>query len=174
MLIARGPIDLREHVDVRLVDVARWHARIEVVDALRDLLRHRDFVTAAAIRRSASLTASSGTDSINASNWPISAQVDTTKYYSLSISAPSGCMLDANSISIDLSSSGTGPHSAAVATSADAFAHTSSVSATAPTTSTISASTSGNLEIRIYGFGATGSIGTMRIQNTLSVSGTLH
>jgi hypothetical protein len=83
-------------------------------------------------------------------------------------------MLDASSLTIDLSSSGTGPHDAAVATSADAFAQTSSVSATVPTTATISASTSGNLEIRIYGFGATGSIGTMRVENTLSISGTLH
>jgi hypothetical protein len=131
-------------------------------------------VAATAIRRSTTIVASSGTDSINASNWPTSAQLDKTKYYSLSITAPAGCMLDATSVSIDVMSSGTGPHSAAVATSADAFAHSSSVSTTAQTTSTISATTSGNLELRIYGFGATGTIGTMRVQNTLSVSGTLH
>jgi hypothetical protein len=38
---------------------------------------------------------------------------------------------------------------------------------------TVSAS-SGPLEIRIYGYGAMGATGTMRVQNTLTVTGTLQ
>jgi hypothetical protein len=35
-------------------------------------------------------------------------------------------------------------------------------------------STSGSVEIRIYGFSASSTSGTMRLQNTLSVTGSLH
>src|SRR5579862_8952094 len=55
-------------------------------------------VTGVGISRSSALTAASGTDTMNASNWGMSAQTDTTKYYALSIAPPSGCMLDLTSI----------------------------------------------------------------------------
>jgi len=119
--------------------------------------------------------ASSGTGSISSSNWPISGTLDPTAYYTLSLAAPAGCALGVTALAIDVKSSGTGPASAAVGTSADAFAQTTPISTTAPSTPTISASAaSGNLEIRIYGFGATATSGTMRVQNELSVTGALQ
>ena len=132
-------------------------------------------ITAGDISRAAGLTAASGATSINASGWPTAAQLDPTKYYTLSITPPAGCSLDVTSLTADVKSSGTGPASAAVATSADAFAQTTAVSTTAPSTPTVSVSgASGSVEIRIYGFSATGGTGTMRVQNTLRVTGALR
>jgi hypothetical protein len=36
------------------------------------------------------------------------------------------------------------------------------------------ASSSGALELRVYGYGAVDVGGTMRVQNTLTITGTLH
>ena len=131
-------------------------------------------VTAGAIIREPTLTASSGSGSINSSNWPTSASLDATKYYTITLTAPSGCSLDVQSLSITAKSSTTGPTTAVVATSADGFAHTTSVG-TAGTASTPSVSASGaSVELRIYGYGAGGSGGTMRVSGTLAVTGSLQ
>ena len=131
-------------------------------------------VTAADLRRGAALTAASGSGSINAASWTTGTQVDATKYYTLSISALGGCTIQVTSLAIDVLSSTTGPANAVVGTSADAFAQTTPVSTAAPSTPTVSASSTGSLEIRIYGYKAGGTSGTMRVQNTLSVSGILQ
>jgi hypothetical protein len=132
-------------------------------------------VTAGAISRSSGLTAASGTGSINSSNWATGAQPDSMKYYTVSIAAPAACALQVTSLSVDVKASGTGPTKAAFATSADGFAQTGAISTTAPSTpSTSITGTNGSLEIRIYGYSAGGAIGTMRVQNTLSVTGTLQ
>ena len=129
-------------------------------------------VTAGNIMRATTLMAATGSGSINSSNWATGAQLDATKYYTLSITPPTGCSLSLSSISIDVTSSGTGPTTASVATSADAFAQTSSVSTTAPSTPSLSVSGhAGAVEIRIYGYGATSTGGTMRAQNMLTVTG---
>jgi len=132
-------------------------------------------VTASGITRSAAIVAASGADSMNANGWPTSAQLDPTSYYTLSIAPPAGCTLAVMSLAIDAKASGTGPASAAVATSADAFAQRKPISTAAPSTPTIvSNAVSGNLEIRIYGYAATGSTGTMRLQNQLSITGSVQ
>ena len=132
-------------------------------------------VTAGLVTRSATLTASDGTNSINATNWPTSAQLDPNAYFTFTLTPQAGCALDASSIAIDVKSSATGPLSASVATSADTFAATSSVSPAQPTTAGLTATgATAALEIRVFGFAAGAATGTMRIQNMMTVTGALH
>ena len=132
-------------------------------------------VTAAPLQRATALTAASGTGSMNSSSWPTAAQLDATKYYSVAITPPTGCAMNVSSIALDMKASSTGPASAAVATSADSFAQTASASPNAVSSPTLTVSgASGTVEIRIYGYAATGASGTMRVQNTLTVSGSLQ
>lgn len=131
-------------------------------------------ITASPISRTG-VTATSGSGSINASNWPTAAQRDLGKYYTFSVTPPAGCTLTLTSVAIDGRASGTGPTQASVATSADAFAATAAVSTTAASTPslTVTAAT-GPIEIRIYGFAASSTGGTFRLQNTLTLSGSLQ
>jgi hypothetical protein len=119
--------------------------------------------------------AASGTNSINASNWTTAAQLDVTRYYTLSITPPAGCSVSMSAMTVDVAASGTGPTLSAVATSADAFAQTAPISTAAPSTPTLSVNKSASaVEIRIYGYGAGAMTGTMRVQNMLSVTGALQ
>lgn len=121
------------------------------------------------------VTATAGTGSINASGWPTATQRDLAKYYSFSITPPSGCELALTSLAIDARASATGPTQALVATSRDNYTATSVVNTTAastPALTTTAAATA--IELRVYGFGAAGSAGTFRLQTTLTVSGSLQ
>jgi hypothetical protein len=132
-------------------------------------------VTASALARSAGLTAVSGLSSINSSNWPTAAQLDATKYYAFSITPPASCMIAITTIEIDAKSSGTGPASAVAATSIDAYTQTTSVSTTAPETITLNTTaTASPIEVRVYGFSATGVNGTLRLQQAVTVNGTIQ
>jgi len=132
-------------------------------------------VTASPVTRAATLTAVSGANSINSSNWPTAATIDPTKYYSFSITPPSGCALTLTSAAVDAKASGTGPASAAIATSVDSYATTAAVSTAAASTPTLSVSgATSAVEIRIYGYGATATGGTLRLQTTLTISGSLQ
>jgi hypothetical protein len=130
-------------------------------------------VTASPLARAVGLTATAGANSINSSNWPTA--FDSTKYYAFLVTPPSGCTVSASSLAIDVASSGTGPTSASAGTSADAFAHTATVTTTAPSMPALTASgVTSPLEVRVYGFGASATTGTMRIQNTLTITGSLQ
>jgi hypothetical protein len=132
-------------------------------------------VFAATVMRSAMLVPSAGANSISSSNWTTAAQPDKTLYYTLSITPPSGCAVSLTGMSVDVASSGTGPTAAAVATSADTFAQTAPISTATPSTPMLSVSKSAAVvELRIYGFGASGTAGTMRVQNMVTVSGSLQ
>lgn len=132
-------------------------------------------VTASDLTRAAGLTATAGSGSINASGWATSGQLAVAKYYTMSLTPPPGCSLDITSVAIDARSSSTGPAQAALATSADGFAQPITVSTTAASTPTLSVSGAGApVEIRIYGFAASGAAGTMRLQNTLTITGALR
>lgn len=132
-------------------------------------------ITASALTRSTGLTSASGANSINASHWATSAQRDPTKYYTFTITPPSGCSISLSSLSIDALSSSTGPAAAAVATGADGFTQLAQVSSKAPSTPPLAVnSASGAVEIRIYGYSAGGASGTMRIQNSLVLMGALQ
>jgi len=132
-------------------------------------------VTSAPITRAATLTAVSGAGSINSSNWATTATLDPTKYYTFSITPPAGCALTLTSAAVDAKASGTGPASAAIAASVDNFMATAAVSTSAASTPalTVSGATSA-VEIRIYGYAATATSGTLRLQNSLTVSGSLQ
>jgi hypothetical protein len=132
-------------------------------------------VTAGDVQRATTLTAVSGANSINSSNWPSAAQRDDTKYYTLTITPPTGCMLDLTSAAVDAHSSGTGPTKASIATSADSFGPGQTVSTTAASTPALTVTNqTDTLAIRIYGWTASGAAGTMRLQNTLTLTGSLH
>jgi hypothetical protein len=132
-------------------------------------------VTAGALARSAGLTAVSGANSINASGWPTTSTADTTKYFTLTVTPPSGCSLAISSAAIDVAHSGTGPATGALATSADSYAQQLSIStSTATTPSLVVSGGTTQLEIRIYGYMASSASGTMRLQNTVTLTGSLH
>jgi len=131
-------------------------------------------VTAGALTRAATLTAQSGAGSINGSNWPTAAALDATKYYAFTLTPPTGCTMTLTNVAIDLKASGTGPANGAIATSKDSFAATTPVGTAAPSTPAVTVTTSGQIELRVYGFAATGTGGTLRVQNTLTVNGTIQ
>lgn len=132
-------------------------------------------VTAGALTRSAGLTAVSGQDSINSSGWPTASTADTTKYYSFSITPPSGCRLAISSLSIDLSRSGTGPALGAISTSDDNYTQKTSINTNAASTpSLVVGGGTTQLEIRVYGYMASSGTGTLRVESTLSLTGSLY
>ena len=131
-------------------------------------------VTAGSVTRAVALTAVSGLNSINASGWPTTATLDLTKYFAFTLTPPSGCTLDVASLSIDVKSSGTGPSVGKVATSADNFQATIVVSTSVPSAPALAITNAAMLEVRVYGYTASSASGTMRIQNTLTATGSLH
>lgn len=132
-------------------------------------------VTATAMARSNAVTPTTGVNSINASNWTMQSQVDTTRYYAFSIAPPQGCTLDITQIAVDTKSSSTGPSTGSVATSADKFGQQTTFATNVPTKVSVTASMQTNtVEVRVYGYGASSTSGTMRIQNTLTISGALN
>ena len=131
-------------------------------------------VVAGAITRAPTLTAVSGATSINSSNWPTAAQPDATKYYSFTLTPPSGCKLSITSAAIDAKASSTGPAMASLATGTDSYAAQVAVAPSAPSSPALAVTdAAGAVEIRIYGYGASSTGGTFRIQNTLTVTGSL-
>jgi hypothetical protein len=132
-------------------------------------------VTAQPLARSSALMPSPGTDSISSSNWPTSFQADPGSYYTLSLAAPSGCMLSISSVMLDVKSSSTGPVSAVLSTSEDGFMQQAPVSTASPGEVSISVtSMTGMIELRVFGFAAPASTGTMRIENQLTIMGTVQ
>jgi len=131
-------------------------------------------ITAGAIGRSTDLVPASGANSINSSNWSLST-LDTTLYYTLTITPPANCSMDITSVSLDTLASGTGPLDGAVATSDDGFTATSGFTPGTVTNVVLSVSDATNtIEIQIYGYNAFSTLGTMRIENTMTVSGSLQ
>jgi hypothetical protein len=132
-------------------------------------------VIAGAIGRASGLSVNTGADSMNASNWPTAAQRDASKYFTFSITPPSGCALDLTSASIDAKASATGPTKASIGTDADSFAQEPSVSTSAAGNATLSvADAKSAVEVRIYGWSASSAGGTMRLEGTLTLTGALH
>jgi hypothetical protein len=131
-------------------------------------------VTGTALTRGGALSPAAGADSINSTNWP--GIIDATRFYTFTVTPAAGCTVTLTSLAVDLSASGTGPTKADVATSIDAFAaHRPSVNANATSTITLpGVSGTGAIEVRVYGYGASGAGGTFRIQNTLTLTGTLN
>lgn len=132
-------------------------------------------VTAGPVQRAPTLTTVAGTNSINSSNWTTATQLDSSKYYAFTVTPPSGCALSITSLAIDAKASPTGPAMAAVATSLNAFTQPVAIStAMASTPSLSTAAQSSMIEVRVFGFGATATNGTLRLQGTLTVMGSLQ
>ncbi len=124
------------------------------------------------ITRAPGLVAMTGAGSINSNSWPTAATLDLTAYYTISVTPPSGCTLSLTAAALDAKASGTGPKSCAVATSDDNFTQTATCSTSAPSVPVLSVSgANGAVEVRIYGYAAMSAAGTLRVENTLSLSG---
>ena len=99
------------------------------------------------------------------------------EYVTFSVTPPPGCALSAASLSVDLKASPTGPASAAAATSADGFAALRAVPLAAAggvaVVAPLGGKASGAVEVRIFGFDASSSAGTLRLQGTLALTGSL-
>jgi hypothetical protein len=132
-------------------------------------------VTSSALARAPALTATGGSGSINSSGWATSASADPAKYYSFTVSPASGCAFTVASLSLDVSASATGPGAGDVATSADGFTQRAGTFAgtSSGQLTVVAGPSAGALEIRVYGYAASGSSGTLRIQNTMSLSGSI-
>jgi len=128
-----------------------------------------------ALSRASTLTAASGSGSINASGWPTTATANASDYFTLTVTPTAGCAVTLTSLAVDVKASSTGPSKGDVATSADAFAtHTASFAGTStPTVPLTGVTSSSPIEVRVYGYGASGSSGTLRIENTLTLSGSI-
>jgi hypothetical protein len=132
-------------------------------------------VTAGPIQRAPTLTTVAGANSINSSNWSTAAQPDTSKYYAFTITPPSGCTLSIATLALDAKASPTGPAMAAVATSINAFTQPVAISTAVPSTPSLAtAAQSSMIEVRVFGFGAMATNGTLRLQGTLSIMGSLQ
>lgn len=132
-------------------------------------------VTASSFTRSATLTAASGAGSMNSTNWSTSTTLAKTTYYTLTVTPAAGCALKLTSLAIDAKASATGPAMAVVATDADSFVQTATVSTSATSTPTLSVtSATSPVEIRIFGYDATSSSGTMRVTGTLTLTGAIE
>jgi hypothetical protein len=131
--------------------------------------------TAGPITRATGLTAVAGATSINSSGWPTAATLDPAKYYTMTLTPPTGCTLSLTSASIDAKASGTGPAMVALGTSADAYAQTTALTQNTVNTPALAVSgASSPVEVRIYGWAATAAAGTFRLQNTLTISGSVQ
>jgi hypothetical protein len=133
-------------------------------------------VTAGSLARSSALTAASASGGFNSSNWSTNTSADPTKYDTFTVTPPAGCTLSLTSLALDTQASSSGPAHGDVATSADTFAtHVGTFAGTSNSTAMLGAATkAGAMEIRIYGYGATASGGTLRLQQTMTLTGSLH
>ena len=132
-------------------------------------------ITGGALSRASGLTAVSGAGSINSSGWSTAAMADKTLYYSFSVTPAAGCTLGLASLAIQTAASATGPAHFDVGTSVDNYTALSTAYAgTSTDTVTLSASAAGAITVHVFGYGATGSAGTMRIEGTLSLTGSIE
>lgn len=130
--------------------------------------------TASDITRGSGVTATSGSGSINATGWTSSAQ-DANDYYEFTLTPASGYQLNITGISFSARRSAAGPPNYLL-TYAIAGNETTITTGTLSTTTSTSISpafvlsTPQTVRFRIYAWGASNSVGTFRLDNTLTVS----
>lgn len=124
------------------------------------------------------VTAASASGAINASAWPIGG-LDTGKHYAFTVTPPVGCTLTLTTLAADVKASSNGPATAAIATSVDNYVAVRS----SPLTSAAGAiafpvpgvvAVQAKVELHVYGFAAGSPGGTMRLQNAMTLSGSLN
>lgn len=127
------------------------------------------------------VTCSATTGYFSSANWSQAASIDVTQYIEVSITANAGYRLDMQSVSFGVLSSSTGPVNGRIAHDGGTGTFTANSNFTSSTTagsaSTISwdfadfsTGSAGTVKFRIYGWGAAGSTGTLKINN-FSVNG---
>ncbi|HEY5921487.1 MAG TPA: hypothetical protein VIV11_07440 [Kofleriaceae bacterium] len=132
-------------------------------------------VTAGPIERAPALTPVSGANAMNSSNWPLTTQPDPTKNYKLTIAPPSGCTLSITGLAIDAKASATGPTMAAVTTSVDSYGQQTAISTALASTPALSIpAQTAMIELRVSGYGANATTGTLRLQGTFTLTGSLQ
>jgi hypothetical protein len=133
-------------------------------------------VSVGPLKRSSALSSVSGSGSINASGWATAASLDPARYYTFTVTPPAGCAATFTTLSVDSRASATGPSTAAAGTSADNFASpvTFSPGGVSSVAVTGAAGATGAIEVRIFGYAAGSTGGTLRIASTLTLSGSLH
>ena len=129
----------------------------------------------ATVLRRGGVTTVSTNQAMNASDWPTGA-VDLGKHFTFTVTPPAGCVLTVTSLSVDLKASSTGPKAAAVGSSVDGFGARVSVPITSaqvvvPLPGILHVASA--LELRVFGSAADASSGTLRLEGTLSVTGTV-
>jgi hypothetical protein len=132
-------------------------------------------VTGGALSRAAGLTATSGAGSINSSGWSTATTPDMTLYYTFTVTPAAGCTVGLTSLALDVQASSTGPKHVEVGTSADGYATLSTpVAGTSSGSVPLSANAAAAVTVHVFGYGASSTAGTLRIQNTMTLSGTLE
>jgi hypothetical protein len=132
-------------------------------------------LVAGGVARSSGVKPESGIGSINSSDWATTATADGTKYYTVSVTPPAGCLMDLTLLSVDAKASTSGPGSADVATSVDGFKSSTPVATSGRNAPMLSvANAPGAVELRVYGYAALKTTGTFRIAESLTLTGVLH
>ena len=132
-------------------------------------------VTGGSITRSTGLTPITGSSAINSSGWSEGSSADKSLYYAFTLTPAAGCTVTLTSLSIDVKASATGPSHADVGTSADGYTTLSTAFAgTSVDTVPLSATATAPITVHVFGYGATSTQGTLRIENTMTVSGTIE
>jgi hypothetical protein len=112
---------------------------------------------------------------MSSSNWPTTAHLDPSTYYTLTVTPPDGCLLDLTTMDVNAETSQTGPTSAEILTSADNFLFPTQVFTAMPTSATLQVSDAGSaVELRIFGFFAATGSGTLALDGSLDVRGAVH
>jgi len=132
-------------------------------------------VVASSVTRASGVTAVAGVNSLNSSSWPTASSLDSTKYVTFSVTPPAGCTLSITTVAVDAKASGSGPTAARIATSVDAYAQLAPISTAAASVGTLNVSAApAAVELRIYGFSASSAAGTLRLQASLVVNGSVQ
>jgi hypothetical protein len=132
-------------------------------------------VTGGALSRATTLTPVAGNGSINSSGWATTNVADPNRYYTFTVTPDPGCTLSLSTLAVSTQASPTGPVLGDVATSVDGFAaHTGVLAGTGTNSVSLTASAGAGIEIRIYGFQASASTGTYRLDKTLTLSGSIQ
>ncbi|MEQ1606899.1 MAG: kelch repeat-containing protein [Pyrinomonadaceae bacterium] len=131
-------------------------------------------VTFSTLTRGSGLSLSGAANAFSSSNWTGAASPDANDYYEFTIAPNAGYQFSASELRIGLQRSGTGPTSAVVRSSLDGYTANIGSVISVPTstgTFTINLSTTTGLQnsvspvtVRIYGYGASNSVGTMRVE----------
>ncbi len=135
-------------------------------------------VTFSNLSRGTGLTAVATTNAFNSSSWQTASTLTiagNTDYYEFTVTPNAGYQFSASELRVGLQRSGTGPSQAELRSSLDSYASTigSAITVSASlTTSTIDLSSISGLQnqnsavtFRIYGYSASNTAGTLRIQN---------